>query len=142
MLNREKYAKEIVDITLVGGHIAIKNNKPVICDGTDCSNCLRDNGEWECDKDRGILRAWANSEYRESILSEEEKKYLSMVIKPFRNNIKYAIKEDIGFPQESYIRVRFCMEPSNICIPQFKGSTDMYKGMELNKRYSLEELQL
>lgn len=71
------------------------------------------------------------------ILDEEEKEYLSAVIKPFRDKIEYIEKHGVN---EEYIDI--CIRnDSRIIFPYFKSGT-MYKGMELNKKYTLEELGL
>ena len=71
------------------------------------------------------------------ILDEEEKEYLSAVIKPFRDKIEYIAKHGVN---KEYIDI--CIRnDSKIIFPYFKSGT-MYKGMELNKKYTLEELGL
>nr|DAU13577.1 MAG TPA: Photosystem I reaction centre subunit IV / PsaE [Caudoviricetes sp.] len=71
------------------------------------------------------------------ILDEEEKEYLSAVIKPFRYKIEYIAKHG---GNKEYIDI--CIRnDSKIIFPYFKSGT-MYKGMELNKKYTLEELGL
>lgn len=74
----------------------------------------------------------------ESILDEEEKKYLSAVIKPFKDKID-SISKTRQAPGD-YIQIYFY---NNDCItfPYFEKDT-MYKGMELNKNYTIEELGL
>ena len=78
------------------------------------------------------------------ILDDIEKEYLSGVIKPFRDKVTGVIKwgKEIGKGLE-YIVVIFtddCKE-SGMSFPRFKEGT-MYKGMEPNKEYTLEELGL
>ena len=62
VLNKEKYAKEIVELATNGiGSIAIVNDKPCCCgEGTSCSRCDLMYGD--CDE---LLKKWANSEYKE-----------------------------------------------------------------------------
>ena len=76
--------------------------------------------------------------WKREILDEVEKKYLSDVIRPFRDRVINIIKVDnrIGI----YISIRMKGE-ANIDLPYFKKGT-MYKGMEINKEYSLKELGL
>ena len=85
--------------------------------------------------------------YEEPILDDEEKKYLSAVIKPFRDRVKYIKKleaycgcKDIG----ENIFIRLCGKDGLeefFSLPWFpKGS--MYKNMELGKEYSLKDLGL
>ena len=77
------------------------------------------------------------------ILNEKEKEYLSYVIKPFRNSVKYIYKftcangdyEAIAAKIEAY---GYC---DGLSFPKFKKGS-MYKGMELTREYSLEELDL
>lgn len=79
---------------------------------------------------------------KKPILDETEKRYLSNVIKPFRNKIEYIAKytdED-----EEYISLIYrdlSDRKIEIAFPSFKKGT-MYKGMELDKEYSLEDLGL
>lgn len=84
---------------------------------------------------------WLLQEYKEPILTDEEKEYLSAVIKPFKNSIQYIdkFKLDDGFQQ---IRITYEGEhyASVIELPPFDN--DMYKGMGIDKFYSLEELGL
>lgn len=73
------------------------------------------------------------------ILDEVEKEYLSSVIKPFRNRVKYIKKRIIPFSKEYLIISLATLE--DICLPCFDKGT-MYKGMEQDKKYTLEELGL
>lgn len=85
----------------------------------------------------GMFRLNDYVEIIDPILDEEEKKYLSAVIKPFRKNIEYIQK--IGAVGCQYIRIKICNE--YICFPNFKKDS-MYEGMEVEKKYTLEELGL
>lgn len=80
----------------------------------------------------------------EKILTEEEKEYLSNVIKPFRDRVIYIVKSVYtpGEYIEMYLRHYDdgCSSYS-IVLPYFKKGT-MYKGMELDKEYTLYELGL
>ena len=72
------------------------------------------------------------------ILDDKEKEYLSNVIRPFRDKVEYIIKFDL-LPEE-YISI--CLpEHETTDLPCFKRGT-MYKGMEIDKEYTLEELGL
>lgn len=61
MKNKEKYAKEILEIACCGGSIAFNKttNKVVPCIGLCCSNCLFAHG---CDEK---IKEWCESEYIE-----------------------------------------------------------------------------
>lgn len=61
MKNREKYAKELLDIACESRVIAVKNGVPCECNGITCRECdLSDDGG--CDKN---FTKWCNSEYGE-----------------------------------------------------------------------------
>ena len=77
------------------------------------------------------------------ILNEKEKEYLSNVIKPFRDRVNYIIKTENSLGEYITIHSRLYTgwRSDVTLLPEFeKGS--MYKGMEINKRYNLEELGL
>ncbi len=80
-------------------------------------------------------------EVEEPILDEEERKYLSGVIMPFRDRITDIIKyKSYDFENKEYIVIH-CNQSETTMFPYFDKGT-MYKGMELNKEYTLEELGL
>lgn len=63
MKNREKYAKEIIDIALDRGHIAVnKENKVVCCEEISCIDCIFDKMTGNCSK---LNKEWAEKEYEE-----------------------------------------------------------------------------
>lgn len=61
MTNREKYAKEILDIVCAGEDIAIKNGVPCVCDAIECSECDLGGG---C-KCNGDFIKWCKAECNE-----------------------------------------------------------------------------
>ena len=76
------------------------------------------------------------------ILNDKEREYLSNVIKPFRNKIEYIDKYiDENGEYISLIYRDLSDRTFATAFPSFKKGT-MYKGMELGKQYSLEELGL
>ena len=79
-------------------------------------------------------------ESKAEILDEAEKIYLRGVIRPFRNKIRGITKKIDRFKKENFVSMEV-MNDININLPSFKKDT-MYKGMKLNKGYTLEELGL
>ena len=77
-------------------------------------------------------------EYKE-ILDKEEKEYLRNVIKPFRNKVSYIARCSTFESDQQYISIK--LSDDIICLPYFKKDT-MYKGMEVERKYTLEELGL
>lgn len=140
MLNKEKYAKEIVELVVNNEAIALKDNKPISCRKTKCNDCERHAPGCGCSMKK--LTEWANSEYKEPILTKEEKAYLSAVIMPFRKKVKHIVKIKLcSSPEEQFIRI-VIGNLDFINFPSFNKNTGMYKGMELGKEYTLEELGL
>lgn len=138
MLNAEKYKDEIQKLLDRGDDATLnkKTKKVVACRETNCNNCAFFTIK-SCVYER---EKWLISEYKEPILTEEEKAYLSVIIKPFRDKVKSITKlEDVYFKEE-YIYI-FAKELANTVLPRFDENT-MYKGMELRKEYTLEELGL
>lgn len=113
----------------------------------DCQICaLRKKGNCKlvdrCDECRAENIKWLCSEYKEPILNDEEIEYLRAVIKPFRKDVEYIVKlpKFEWIQEEIYIHIGRSWR-GNIELPTFKKGA-MYKGMEINKRYTLEELGL
>lgn len=88
---------------------------------------------------------WMAQPYEAPILDDVEKSYLRSVIKPFRGRVNYIYKTSCG--EKAYfirIVVRSTILPrglDSMFFPVFAKDT-MYKGMELNKAYTLKELGL
>lgn len=138
MLNKEKYAKEIAEIAVNNETIALKDNKPISCRKIKCNDCGKHVLDYGCSIKK--LTEWANSEYKEPVLTEEEKEYLSSVIKPFRKKVKHIVKINLlSSPEEQFIRI-VIGNLDFINFPNFNKNTGMYKGMEADKLYSLEKL--
>ena len=132
MLNIEKY-KDIVLENLDACSIDARLRGKMVngyCEGFKCTGC----------KERFIK--WLLEETKEPILDDAEKEYLSAVIKPFRNKVKNIVKiSGIGKSKEQYIRI-VLGELDFMNFPNFNKNTGMYKGMEADRLYSLEELGL
>ena len=82
---------------------------------------------------------WLEEEYDPKILDEKEKEYLSAVIKPFRKKVKY-IEKRFWTPNLEYLSIRL-KNNEFFAFPNFKKGK-MYKGMEHDKYYTLEDLWL
>lgn len=98
------------------------------CGDCDCKECCIKSFEW------------LNQECEEPILDDVEREYLSAVIKPFRNKVKQIVKIKIT-SEEQYIKI-VLGDLDRIIFPNFNTNTGMYKGMEANRLYTLEELAL
>lgn len=73
------------------------------------------------------------------ILDKVEKRYLSDVIRPFRDEVKEITKWQYSGDNGYFVKIKF----KNNETMNFPSFTDkiMYKGMQADRGYSLEELQ-
>nr|DAG68998.1 MAG TPA: hypothetical protein [Caudoviricetes sp.] len=92
----------------------------------------------KCGEIKADLLEWLLEECKEPILDNNERNYLSAVIRPFRKRIKF-IRKSLHGDMEC---ITICYDNLyTFMLPLFKKGT-MYKGMELRKNYRLEELGL
>ena len=138
MLNIEKYKDEIIE-----EYQNLIKTTAIDGDGNRMNKAIRTIAYKHC---RKILLGasnpfkWLCEEYKEPILDDVEREYLSAVIKPFRKKVKKIVKRT-NTQEEQYIRIVFDgLERMN--FPNFNKNTGMYKCMEADKLYSLEELGL
>lgn len=135
MLNIEKYKKEIIafakgkysNLTLLQLFMADKT-------GRNYKEILNTQ-----------VLDWLTEEYKEPILDKAEKEYLSAIIEPFIDMVEYIYK-GIRHKNDYVIRIDLKSDKSeiytrSISFPLLEGEL-MFKGMELNKYYTLEELGL
>ena len=120
-----------------------------------CENCIF---QWAVCSDSLLKNAWINNKdlYSDKfldqeveieapdILDEAEKRYLRAVIRPFRNKIIY-IKKVKHDNDKYFISINTSSEITSsgdekILFPFFQNG--MYIGMEDDKEYTLEELNL
>ena len=126
MLNIEKYKEDILNMSHANITCCVGSLNHV----EDCTNRLCK----ECKKE---ALKWLLSEAQ--ILDDAEKRYLRGVIRPFRNRVAFIKKtcNCVGFKW-----IEIAVEGNRtIVLPGFKND-EMYKGMELEKEYTLEELGL
>lgn len=73
------------------------------------------------------------------VLDEKERKYLKDVIRPFRNRVKHITKRNVFEGQEV---ITICIDDYYaVNLPLFEKGT-MYIGMETDKNYTLEDLNV
>lgn len=135
MLNIEKYKDIVLDNmnicdidTLLRG--ICKKESRAFCEGLNCTGC----------RERFIK--WLLEEYKEPILDDVEKEYLSAVIKPFRKKVSYISKLEKAYPEtDQFIKITL-INGEYICLPYFTRKSRMYIGMEKWRHYTLQELGL
>lgn len=133
------------------------------CDGNSCSDeCIfgtvtcsyHNKHNWIKNKDL-FSDKFLNQEIEievSDILDKKEKEYLSAVIKPFRECVisitKHSFNKDLCFisivtePKKEIKHMPFVGEMEEIFLPLFKKNSLMYQDLELDKKYTLEELGL
>ena len=128
MLNIEKYKDNILNAAQ-----------------TDITCCVIDlfhNGvcPHDCKDCKKAAMEWLLEEYKEPVLDDVEKEYLSAVIKPFRKKISCIRKTKDPRKCENYIKIE-CCDGDLMHFPNLSNDA-MYKGMKLDRKYTLEELGL
>lgn len=91
MKNKEKYAKEIIDITCGGNDVAVckSTGKPIDCCDIECDECSL-LGDKSCTK---LRREWAESEYAEKlVISKMDRSFLDYL----RDRWKYMARDNIS----------------------------------------------
>ena len=153
-LVKEGYSYEDLKKAPIGTKITLKNGDFLL--KTDKERYENSNYAWVSkaiiDKEKEKIIKIEEPEYRtvydkeKKILDKEEKEYLSAVIKPFRNRVESIQKK--YYSGKEYIKINIKSKTQNnssliddILLPYFKQGT-MYKGMKLQKEYTLKELGL
>lgn len=128
MLNIEKYKDNILNAAQ--------------SDITCCVIDLFHNGVCpdNCKDCKKAAMKWLLEEYKEPVLDDVEREYLSATIKPFRKMIAYIVKAQDFDDGKQCIRI-ILQNGDGMHFPYLDDDA-MYKGMEVNKEYSLEELDL
>lgn len=133
MLNIEKYKDEILKyagyrhslMCLIYENIMKKN---------DCTGC--------CSKCKRETIKWLTSEYEEPILTEEEKVIIKNILKafePFGKELSYISKDRWNCDESCFLNFKY----GNDSFGTLTFNSDkLFKGMEINKRYTLRGLGL
>lgn len=134
MKNIEKYYEEIKQ------KLQKSNTENLGCAVFDIRTGSNDCGDCYCKECCIKSFEWLNQEYKEPILDDVEREYLSSVIKPFRKKISCIRKSKDPRKGKNYIKIEFC-DGDRMFFPNLSNDA-MYKGMELDRNYTLEELGL
>lgn len=105
----------------------------------------RNSSKWNSS---GLLEEFITGHYQISketnlILDPAEKRYLLNVIKPFKNQVIAIAKRSANYGEfiDIMIDEGEIGDCGNIYLPYFKPDT-MYKGMKVDREYTLEQLGL
>lgn len=142
MLNIEKYEDELkLEIKESNTfECAIKSLRGGVCDENYlCTNCQLKSLDWlleECEEE---------CEKPNSILTEKEKAYLKNMIKPYKSVESIRRIESEIIEPGGYLDI--CINVDEDCtrsfvIPLQDKLEGLYKNMELDKDYTIEELRL
>lgn len=145
MLNVEKFKDEIIKNDL-GNFAVTKKNRVVNCWVTGCTDCLF----WlndKCEGDKGKIE-WLLEEYKEPILTDEEKEYLKAITRIYKNKVDYMERRPIY--SREYTCDCICIWIENLKNKDYSSEAISFltsdelpfKGMEKDKRYSAEDLGL
>ena len=93
MKNKEKYAKEIIEIVCDGRILGVNKvtGKPTVCGNISCEECLRYDEHSICGGE--VLREWAESEHVEKpVISKRDRAFLEC----FRECAKWMTRDGDG----------------------------------------------
>ena len=96
---------------------------------------------WQVSIENLLTGEWDVVKLPKPILNEKEKEYLSSVIKPFRDKVSLISKHSNDNGQFISIEIEEKPHNNNMFFPYFEEGS-MYKGMEIGKYYTLDELGL
>lgn len=151
MKNKEKYAKEIVEIACNRGQIAIekRTGKLIACIEFPCSDCMF--GEiWDCDE---AARKWAESEYIEKqVISKRDREFFEYLDKQY----EYLARDKTGqlyvhrakpHKDDSFwvnVGRRFCLNDRiNVDFPMIKWKdSEPWSIEDLKKLEVVEEYEI
>lgn len=111
MTNKEKYAKELLNVACAGNRIAIDKRTMQIrgCANLPCGNCLFSN----CGNCDTKLAEWAESEYIEKpVISKKDRAFL----KYLKEEYKFVAKDENGIVQKGLKQI----------FESFSGDTPVY----------------
>ena len=140
MKNVEKFEKEITEYVNKG---CCMNCAIATAAGfRETTPCI----DQECDECEKKCIEWMYSEYKEEILSDDEKDIVKSMINGIHKlgcEVDYVIKNDDGYGK-AYILLSYLnnLNGYSDCMttPWFKNNK--FKGIEPGKKYTLEELQI
>lgn len=94
----------------------------------------------------GLLEDFITGHYQisketNSVLDAAEKRYLSQVIRPFKDQVISISKNRSIYGEFIDIEIDEAEDHGDIYLPYFKPWS-MYKGMTLSRKYTLEQLEL
>lgn len=131
MKNKEKYAKEIMNIACSGSRIAVMkgSGRIVPCDGILCSVCLFSS---DCRKN---IKDWSESEYIEKpVISKKDRMFLDYIDKKFNYIVRtstgdirlFAVKPRKGQYEwrSDYPSFTSLLDSLNIDLPMIKWSDE------------------
>lgn len=136
----KNYMKEVAEM------LGVELGEKFEIENATCNPCyITEAGLYDCDDDYrgGFLICLLNgeTEIEKTILTKKEKEYLASVIAPrsIYRNVDYIVKRE-NDNHIFYIVIKL-KNWEFIKLPEFNNK-NMYKCMEVNKRYSLQELGL
>lgn len=97
-----------------------------------------------CNDHRRVISWSISTEYNisirvaKSVLTGTERTYLGNIVKPFRDRVECIIKHALNIDHKiEWIEI-VIKDDETIALPSFIG--EHYRGMKVDKRYTLEEL--
>lgn len=144
--NGKHFRIQIKQLKNSGKPICLVNGKLKTCTSF-CKECSLRSIQGDCPTK---FQKWCAQPYKEEekmqVLDDVEKKYIGNIIapKPIYNSVKFIIKERSLFSPLDKERIEIIYKDGSslhTCLPDFATGT-MYRGMEIDQRYTLKALGL
>ena len=136
MIKAEKYKEKIKELNY---RFAVCNGEIKQCEDLNCYTCAFYAAPRSCMEN---MNKWLLEEYKEPILTDEEKRILQNIIdalRPLGKKVKTISKRDFSPSLDEYLH--FTYDDDSATTTTFDGNK-MFVGMKIQKEYTLEELGL
>lgn len=149
MKNKEFFKDKLIEIASYNTAVNKHTGEVEMCGDMGCGDCLFYGKELECKK---MCKEWLNEEYAKPVLDKGEKMYLEEALRSFKDQIKYISKE-LEYNnrlddtcERLMIKLKSLSDDNRYCgwymLPPKFIPGSVYKGMDIHKDYTIEELGL
>lgn len=144
MKNKEKYAKEIVEIACEGNEVAVskETGKPVRCVDMRCSMCAINLNEDKYKTCTDYRKEWAESEYiKKTVISKKDRAFLEYLKEEFKYIVRH--KDGTLFTYKDGLTNWFSLNRFDVDFPMVKweGNEEIWLIEDLKKLEVVEEYE-
>lgn len=146
MKNKEFFKDKLIEIASYNLAVNKHTGEVEACSDMGCGDCLFYGKELRCQNKR---KKWLNEEYgKQPVLGKDEKRILEEMLRPFKDRVEcigkkleYDSRLD-GSYERLRIKLKFLSEDSWWYELLAFRPGSIYKGMDIHRNYTIEELGL